>query len=109
VFKYVAVLLLLSWPASAEVHLAFSEWERLNDDDRAAYIARSIDMLATMAAHAQKTARHYSQCIMRSQLTAEQLASFLREYGRARPELQGSSVQRAMADYLNVLCGRPLD
>ena len=108
-FKYVAVLLLLSWPASAEVHLAFSEWERLNDDDRAAYIARSIDMLATMAAHAQKTARHYSQCIMRSQLTAEQLASFLREYGRARPELQGSSVQRAMADYLNVLCGRPLD
>jgi len=109
VFKYVAVLLLLSWPASAEVHLAFSEWERLNDDDRAAYIARSIDMLATMAAHAQKTARHYSQCIMRSQLTAEQLASFLREYGRARPELQGSSVQRAMADYLNALCGRPLD
>ena len=108
-FKYVAVLLLLSWPASAEVHLAFSEWERLNDDDRAAYIARSIDMLATMAAHAQKTARHYSQCIMRSQLTAEQLASFLREYGRARPELQGSSVQRAMADYLNALCGRPLD
>lgn len=108
-FKYVAVLLLLSWPASAEVHLEFSEWERLNDDDRAAYIARSIDMLATMAAHAQKTARHYSQCIMRSQLTAEQLASFLREYGRARPELQGSSVQRAMADYLNALCGRPLD
>ncbi|HTG62127.1 MAG TPA: hypothetical protein VMG63_22325, partial [Terriglobia bacterium] len=67
-FKYVAVLLLLSWPASAEVHLEFSEWERLNDDDRAAYIARSIDMLATMAAPeaAQKTARHYSQCIMRS-------------------------------------------
>ena len=110
-FKYVAVLLLLSWPASAEVHLEFSEWERLNDDDRAAYIARSIDMLATMAAPeaAQKTARHYSQCIMRSRLTAEQLASFLREYGRARPELQGCSVQRAMADYLNALCGRPLD
>jgi hypothetical protein len=27
----------------------------------------------------------------------------------ARPELQGSFVQRAMADYLNALCGRPLD
>jgi hypothetical protein len=111
---YAAVLLLLWWPASAEVRLdyTFSQWERLHADDRAAYIARSIDMLGTMAGPepAQKAAaRHYSQCLMRSQLTAGQLASFLREYVRARPELQGSSVHHAMNDYFHALCGRPAD
>ena len=42
-FKYAAVLLLLSWPATAEVHLdyTFSQWERLHEDDRVAYIARA--------------------------------------------------------------------
>jgi hypothetical protein len=47
VFRYAAVLLLLSWPASAEVHLdyTFSQWEKLQDDDRNAYIARFIDTL----------------------------------------------------------------
>jgi len=112
VFKYAAVLLLLWRPASVEVHLdyTFSQWERLHDDDRAAYIARSIDMLGTMAGPESPLRRqHYSQCMMRSQLTARQLESFLREYVRARPELQGSSVQHAMNDYLQALCGRPAD
>ena len=113
VFKYVAVLLLLSCPYSAVVHkdFTFSQWERLRDDDRAAHIADFIDTLATMAATqpAQGAARHYSECIMRSRLTARDLANFLREYARARPELQRGSVQRAMNDYLNALCGRPLD
>jgi hypothetical protein len=113
VFRYAAVLLLLSWPASAEVHLdyTFSQWEKLQDDDRTAYIARFIDTLRTMAATepAQLAARHYSQCIMRTRLTARQLANFLREYVRARPEMQGSSVQHAISDYLSALCGRPFD
>jgi hypothetical protein len=114
VFRYAAVLLLLlSWPAIAEVHLdyTFSQWEKLQDDDRTAYIAGLIDSLETMAATeaAQRTAQHYSQCLMRSRLTARELADFLREYVRARPEMQGSSVQRAINDYLNVLCGRPFD
>jgi hypothetical protein len=116
VFKYAAVLLLLSCPYSAVVHkdFTFSQWERLRDDDRAAHIADFIDTLAAMAATqpaqpAQRAARHYSECVMRSQLTARDLANFLREYARARPELQRGSVQRAMNDYLNALCGRPLD
>jgi hypothetical protein len=107
------LLLLLSWPAIAEVHLdyTFSQWEKLQDDDRNAYIAGLIDAPASMAATepAQRTARHYSQCIMRSRLTARQLADFLREYVRARPEMHGSSVQRAINDYLNALCGIPFD
>ena len=73
-FRYAAVLLLLSWPAIAEVHLdyTFSQWEKLQDDDRTAYIARFIDTLRTMAATepAQLATRHYSQCMMRSRLTA---------------------------------------
>jgi hypothetical protein len=114
VFRYAAVLLLLlSWPAIAEVHLdyTFSQWEKLQDDDRSAYIAGLIDSLETMAATeaAQRTAQHYSQCLMRSRLTARELADFLREYVRARPEMQGTSVPRAINDYLNVLCGRPFD
>src|SRR5262249_14502425 len=73
--------------------------------------SRSIEMLGTIAGPepAQRAARHYSQCIVRSHLTASQLASFLPEYVRARPELRGSSVQSAMNDYLKALCGRPID
>jgi hypothetical protein len=85
VFRYAAVLLLLSWPAIAEVHLdyTFSQWEKLQDDDRAAHIAGLIDTLETMAETepAHRTARHYSQCIMKSQLTAR-IANFLRESSR---------------------------
>ena len=114
VFRYAAVLsLLLSWPAIAEVHpdYTFSQWEKLQDDERTAYIAGLLDSLETMTATepAQRTARHYTQCLMRSRLTAGQLADFLREYVRARPELQGSSVQRAINEYLKALCGRPFD
>ena len=87
------------------------QWEKLQDDERTAYIAGLIDSLETMAATepAQRTARHYTECLMRSRLTAGQLADFLREYVRARPEMQGSYVQRAINDYLNALCGRSLD
>jgi hypothetical protein len=108
VLKYAALLLLLTWPAGAQDHYTFSQWERLPDDDRVAFIAGYIESLATMAATqpTQTTARHHSECIMRSRLTARQLATYLREYVRARPELHGSSVQHAMNHYLNALCGQ---
>jgi hypothetical protein len=48
-----------------------------------------------------------TQCITRSRLTSKQLANYLREYGRARPEMQANSVQDAMNNYLNALCGQP--
>jgi len=90
VLKYAAMSLLLSWPASAEVH-TFSQWERLQEHDRVAFIAQYIGTLATMATAepAQTTARHYTDCVTRSRLTAGQLANYLREYVRARPELHG--------------------
>jgi len=112
VFKFAAVLLLLSWPASAEdrLYYRFSHWAGLQEDERAAYISDLLDTLAMAATEpAQRTAQHYSQCIARSRLTTRQLANYLREYGRARPELQANSVQDAMNNYLNALCGRPAD
>ena len=81
---------------------------RQQEDDRAAYISDLLDTLAMAATEpAQRTAQHYSQCITRSRLTTRQLANYLREYGRARPELHGSSIQHAMNNYLNALCGQP--
>jgi hypothetical protein len=109
-FKFAAVLLLLSWPANAEdrLYYTFSEWARLQDEDRIAYISGLLDTLAMAATEpAQRTAQHYSQCITRSRLTSKQLANYLREYGRARPEMQANSVQDAMNNYLNALCGQP--
>jgi hypothetical protein len=106
--KCAMLVLLLTWPAGAQDQYTFSQWERLPDDDRVAFIAGYIETLATIAATQpdQTTTRHYSECIMRSRLTARQLANYLREYVRARPELHGSSVQHAMNHYLNALCGQ---
>jgi hypothetical protein len=44
-FKFAAVLLLLSWPANAEdrLYYTFSEWARLQDEDRIAYISGLLD------------------------------------------------------------------
>jgi hypothetical protein len=108
VFKCAVLLLLLAWPAGAQDHYTVSQWERLTNDDRVAFIAGYIETLATIAATepAQTMVRHYSECIKRSRLTARQLANYLREYIRARPELHGSSVQQAMNLYLDALCGR---
>ena len=107
------MLLLLSWPAGAEdrVYYTFSQWAGLQEDDRAAYISGLLDTFAMAATEpAKRTAQHYSQCIMRSRLTTRQLANYLREYGRARPGMQGNSVEDVMTNYLNALCGQlPLD
>jgi hypothetical protein len=107
--KYPALLLLLSWSAAAQDRYTLFQWERLQDDERIAVIARYIDTLATIATteRSQITAHHFTQCIMRSRLTPTELANYVREYVRARPELHGSSIQHAMDSYLDVLCGPP--
>ena len=65
-------------------------------------------MTSRLRMHADESmARHHSECIVRSRLTPRELANYLREYSRARPELHGSSVQLAIDSYLDALCGRP--
>jgi len=111
ILKWAVLLLLLTWHTEAQDHYTFAQWERLPDDDRVAFTAGYIETLATIAATepAQTTARHHSECIVRSRLTPRELTNYLREYVRARPELHDSSVQQAMNHYLNALCGRPHD
>jgi len=43
--KYPALLLLLSWSAAAQDRYTLFQWERLQDDERIAVIARYIDTL----------------------------------------------------------------
>ena len=107
--KCAVLLLLLAWPAAAQNQYTFAQWERLQNEHRVAFTAGYIESLATRAATqpTQTTARHHSECIMRSRVTPRELANYLREYGRARPELHGSSVQHAIDSYLDALCGRP--
>jgi hypothetical protein len=62
-FKFAAVLLLLSWPANAEdrLYYTFSEWARLQDDDRVAYISGLLDTFVMAATEpTQRTAQHYN-------------------------------------------------
>ncbi|HET7020541.1 MAG TPA: hypothetical protein VFI58_07485 [Xanthobacteraceae bacterium] len=108
VLKCAVLLLLLAWPAGAQNQYTFAQWERLQDEHRVAFIAGYFEILATMAATqpTQTTARHHSECIVRSRLTPREFADYLREYGRARPQLHGSSVQHAIDSYLDALCGR---
>ena len=74
-FKFAAVLLLLSWPASAEDrhYYRFSQWAGLQEDDRAAYISDLLDTLAIAATEpAQRTAQHRARpgglapCLLRT-------------------------------------------
>src|SRR6516162_214166 len=66
----------------------------------------SISSLTTPA----RQSRLYGSCSARVLASAD-----ANDFGnlfdrlRARPELQRGSVQRAMNDYLNALCGRPLN
>jgi hypothetical protein len=57
VFKFAAVLLLLSWPANAEdrLYYTFSQWARLQDEDRIAYISGLLDTLAMAATEPAQT------------------------------------------------------
>jgi len=98
VFKYAMLLLLLACPAAAQNQYTFAQWEKLQDEYRVTFIAGYIESLATMAATQpiQTTARHYSECIVRSRLTPREFANYLRAHVRARPELHGSSVQHEL-------------
>ena len=59
-FKFAAVLLLLSWPASAEdrLYYRFSQWAGLQEDDRAAYISDLLDTLAMGPQRSPPRGRH---------------------------------------------------
>ncbi|MGE5777741.1 MAG: hypothetical protein ACM30D_00340 [Hyphomicrobiales bacterium] len=55
--------------ANAQVYYNYADWDRLNESDRAAYIAGAYDSLVSIAtAETASSARHYSRCVVSRQL-----------------------------------------
>jgi hypothetical protein len=58
--------------ANAQVYYNYADWDRLNESDRAAYIAGAYDSLVSIAtAETASSARHYSRCVVSRQLSNE--------------------------------------
>ncbi len=86
---------------------SYAQWERLSEEPQAAYIAGAFDSLIIYADDdaRRSLSRHYSGCLGRSHMNNGQLATNVRSYAATRPELQADSVQYALAQYLQALCG----
>jgi hypothetical protein len=94
--------------ANAQVYYNYADWDRLNESDRAAYIAGAYDSLVSIAtAETASSARHYSRCVVSRQLSNEQLAKNVRAFVATRPNLQKGPVQGGLINYLVELCGAP--
>jgi len=94
--------------ANAQVYYNYPDWERLNESDRATYIAGAYDSLVSIAsADTASAARHYSKCVASRQLSNDQLAKNVRAFVATRPHLQKGPVQGGLINYLVELCGAP--
>jgi hypothetical protein len=103
-------LLLISSPLSSQgVYNNYSDWVRMSDDNRAAYITGVVDSLTVYADSnaGRKAASHYLDCLVRTKITNGQLADQVEAYVTARPQLRGGTVQGALIGYLKELCGLP--
>ena len=103
-------LLLMSSPVSSQgVFNNYSEWVRMSEDNRAAYISGVVDSLMIYADSnaGRKAASHYFSCLVRSTMSNGQLADNVEAYVTARPQLRGGTVQGALIRYLKELCGLP--
>ena len=109
-YLLLVLLLLISSPVSSQgVFNNYSDWVRMSEDNRAAYITRVVDSLTVYADSnaGRKAASHYFNCISRSNMTNGQLADQVEAYVTARPQLRGGTVQGALIGYLKQLCGLP--
>ena len=104
-------LLLISSPvvSSQGAYNNYSDWVRMSEDNRAAYIAGVVDSLTVYADSnaGRKAASHYFNCLIRTKITNGQLADQVEAYVTARPQLRGGTVQGALIGYLKELCGLP--
>ena len=103
-----SLCLSLATPAAAEFY-TYSQWQRLPDEMRAAYIAGAFDMLVTFVSQGADTAdtKYYSECVTNTHIDNKQLAMNVATFVDARPELQGKSVAFGLIQYLLGLCGQP--
>ena len=125
------VFLLFCSVARAEdfsfIWLTYAQWERLSADDRAAYLAGAFDSLTGFgnggagrvadafdslmgfanADAGRKVAVHYSKCMRNAGMSLGQFSEKVLAFGLSRPDLQGTTVQRVLINYLIGLCGTP--
>jgi hypothetical protein len=109
--RYVLLLALLSCPASAQVsvYYTFAQWDKLPNEQRAAYVAGLADTLAILATaeSTKQFALHYNQCIRQNKTTPLQLANNMRDFARPLKEMQNETVQGVLVNYLVAACGAP--
>jgi hypothetical protein len=110
--KYViAVSLMATTAANANSYLwiNYSQWERLPKDMRTAYVAGAFDTLAGVASDERqmKISTHYSECMSKSGMELDELATHVLTFAQTRPDLQGGTVQGVLINYLIGLCGKP--
>ena len=99
-FLMVFSLVLVAGTANAQVSVFFNyaQWDRLNENERTAYITGAFDTLVAVAADekAQALSIHFQSCVRRAQLSGNQLGANVRTYTQARPQLQSQPVQLAL-------------
>jgi hypothetical protein len=104
-------LLLLACPAVAQVkvYYTFAQWDKLPNEQRAAYVAGLADTLAVLATveATKRFAQHYDQCIRRNNMTSLQLANAMRDFARPLREMQNETMQGVLINYLVEACGAP--
>ena len=110
-YKFVAVFLLLSNSASAEVNvfLDFAAWEKQPEAVRSAYIAGAFDSLVlfTVDEQTRQSGQFFQGCVSAAKMNATLLSENVRAYAKPRMELQAGTVPAVLLRYLIALCGRP--
>jgi hypothetical protein len=110
-YKFMAVFLLLSSSASAEVNvfLDFASWEKEPEAVRSAYIAGAFDSLVlfTVDEQTRQAGQFFQRCVSAAKLNSTLLSENVRAYAKPRLELQAGTVQAVLLRYLIALCGRP--
>lgn len=102
-----AILLVLTGIALAQFlnFVNYTQWDRLNEDDRAMYMAGAFDSLTGFSSGGVAGPLHYSRCVR--PMTLRQLSENVRVFAFARPSLQNGTVQAALGTYLIERCGTP--
>jgi hypothetical protein len=95
--------------AQVGVYFNFSQWERLTENQRIAYIAGAFDSLISNAAtnEERRDGLHYQRCIRNAAMSSEQLGANVLAFVQTQPALHGQTVQLALVRYLVALCGPP--
>ncbi len=106
--RLVALLIaLIALPAFAQVgvYIQYSQWIKLEESMRTAYVAGAADSMNLFSS--PKNAAHYYACLQREKLTMAQLAYWVAEISIAQPAMMERTVQEAMLGVLQRQCGAP--